>query len=163
MAQPPGGGPPDPARMAEFQQRRMDDLREQMEIKEDAEWKAIQPLIQKVMDTQRNVMRDRMGGGMFGRGGGGGRRGGDANNNGGGDQGGGRRFRGGFMGEPSPEVEALQKAIDSKASKSELKAALGKVQEARKAHMAELEKSQADLRKVLSVNQEAVATLNGLL
>ena len=160
MAQPPGGGP-DPARMAEMQQQRMDSLREQMEIKDDGEWKAVQPLIQKVMDSSRNVMRDRMGGGgMFGRGGG--RRGGD-NNNSAGDQGGGRRFRGGFMGEPSPEAEALQKAIDSKASKSELKAALGKVQEARKAHMAELEKTQADLRKVLSVNQEAVATLNGLL
>ena len=38
------------------------------------------------------------------------------------DQGG--RGGGGFFGTPSPESEALQKAIDGKASKSELKSAL---------------------------------------
>ena len=151
MAQPGGGGGGgfDPARIAEFQQRRMDDLREQLELKDDGDWKAIQPLIQKVMDSQRSVLRDRMGGGMFGR-----RRGGDNNgggNGGGGnaDNNGGRRRGGGFGGEPSPEVEALQKAIDSKASNTEMKAALAKVQEARKTHQADLEKAQADLKKVL--------------
>src|SRR2546427_650074 len=73
---------------------------------------------------------------------------------------GGRPFGGG---EPSPEAEALQRAIDSKASNSELKAALTKFLEARKAKQADLEKAQADLRKVLSVRQEAAASLMGLL
>ena len=57
----------------------------------------------------------------------------------------------------------MQKAIDGKASNSEMKAAIAKFQEARKAKQAELEKAQADLRKVLSVRQEAIATANGLL
>ena len=67
------------------------------------------------------------------------------------------------MGQPSPEAEALQRAIDGKASNSELKAALAKFVESRKAKQAELEKAQTELRKVLSLRQEAVATANGLL
>src|SRR5205823_91792 len=51
------GGNFDPA---QFQQRRMDDLKERLEVKDDTEWKAIQPLIQKVMDSQRAVVADRM-------------------------------------------------------------------------------------------------------
>src|SRR3954449_4206573 len=96
--------------------------------------------------------------------GGGGEKSGGGNGGGGNaDNNGGRRGGGGLGGEPSPEVEALQKAIDSKASNTEMKAALAKVQEARKTHQTELEKAQADLKKVLSVKQEAVATMNGLL
>ena len=71
--------------------------------------------------------------------------------------------RGGMFGTPSPEAEALQKAIDAKASNAEIKQALAKVADARKAKEAELAKAQDALRKVLSVRQEALATLNGLL
>jgi hypothetical protein len=60
-------------------------------------------------------------------------------------------------------MEALQKAVDGKASQAELKTAIARYQEARKAKQAELEKAQADLRKVLTVRQEAVAVLEGLL
>ena len=144
----------------EFRQRRMDDYRERLEIKGDDEWKAIQPLIAKVMDARQDIG---FGGGRgFGRGGGGGRRGGgntDAQANGN-NQGGRRGFPGG---EPSPEAEELQKAIDSNASKDELKAKLTKFREARKEKEAKLAKAQEDLRKVLSVKQEAAAVLNGLL
>ena len=142
----------DPARMQEFQQRRMDRIKEELEVKDD-EWTALQPLIQKVMDAQRAVFADRMGGFRGGRGGGGDNAGGGDNNN---------RRRGGF-GEPSPEADALQKAIDSKASNSEMKAALAKYQEARKAKQTDLETAQANLKKVLSVRQEAVLTAQGLL
>jgi len=96
-----------------------------------------------------------MGRGMFG----GRNRGGGGDNTQPSDQG---RGRGGF-GTPSAESEALRKAIDSKASNSELKAAVAKYVEARKTKQAELEKAQADLRKVLSVRQEAIATEAGLL
>src|SRR5947209_12447910 len=51
---------------AEFQQRRMDALKEQMEAKDDSEWNAIKPLVQKVMDAQRAVFADRMRGAMRG-------------------------------------------------------------------------------------------------
>src|SRR5947209_3838953 len=79
----PGGGRGgrgnfDPAQMRE---RMMDDMRDKMEVKDDAEWKAIQPLIEKVMDAQRQVMSERIRGFFAGRGGGGGGggRGGDNN------------------------------------------------------------------------------------
>ena len=81
---------------------------------------------------------------------------------GGGDQAGRDRARA-FMGEPSPESEALQQAIDSKAAAEELKAKLAKVREARKAKQAKLDKAQDDLRQVLSMRQEAIAVVNGLL
>jgi hypothetical protein len=44
-----------------------------------------------------------------------------------------------------------------------MKAAIAKFLEARKANEANLQKAQDDLRKVLSVRQEGIATLNGLL
>ena len=143
----------------EFRQRMMDNYRERLEIKGDDEWKAIQPLIAKVTDARRDVA---VGGGFgFGRGGGGRRGGGNADAQANGNNQGGRRgFRGG---EPSPEAEELQKAIDSNASKDELKAKLTKFREARKDKEAKLAKAQEDLRKVLSVKQEAAAVLMGLL
>jgi len=141
----------------QMQQRRMERVKDELEVKDD-EWAALQPLIQKVMDAQRAVLADRMGG-MFR----GGRGGGDNAGGGSGDNGG--RRRGGFGGfaEPSPEAETLQKAIDSKASNSEMKAALAKLQESRKAKQTDLETAQANLKKVLSVRQEAILTAQGLL
>src|SRR5207253_1043028 len=117
-------------------------------------------------DAQQQVMSERVRGMFGGRGGRGG--GPDPAQSGtGGDSGGRRGFRGGFGGpfggQPSPEAEGLQRAIDSKASNAEMKAALAKFLEARKTKQTELDKTQAELRKVLSVRQEAVASLMGLL
>ncbi len=154
LAQQDQGGRPrfDPAQMRE---RMMERYKETLEVSNDDEWKALQPLIQKVMDA-RMASFSGMGRGMFGPP----RRGGDNA----GDQGGGPRRGGGmFGGTASPEAEALQKAIDAKAPKAEIKAALAKYVESRKAKQAELEKAQDDLRKVLTARQEAIATLNGLL
>jgi hypothetical protein len=148
---PPGGGPGRNFDPAQFQQRMMERIKENLEITDDAEWKAIEPLVQKVMDARRDSFGGMGRGMMFGRG----PRGGDNAN-----QGGRARM---FGGTPVPEAEALQKAIDGKASNAEMKAAIAKYAEARKAKQAELEKAQADLRKVLSVRQEALAMLNGLL
>jgi len=153
----PGGRNFDPAQM---QQRMMDNLKEQLEITDETEWKAVQPLIQKVMDARRATMSG-MGRGMFG---GGMRRGGPqggADNAPAADQQ--NRRGGGMFGQPSPEAEALQKAVDAKAPKAELKAAVAKYNEARKAKQAELEQAQDALRKVLTARQEAIATLNGAL
>jgi len=138
-----------------MQQFMMDRYKEMLEVTDDAEWKAMQPLVQKVMEGRRDTIFGGMGRGMFGRG----PRGGDSAEPG--DQG--QQRRGGFGGAPSPEADALQKAINSKASKAELKAALDKYLASRKAKQAALEQAQADLRKVLTSRQEAIATLNGLL
>jgi hypothetical protein len=150
-APPPGGrGNFDPA---QFRQRMMDRLKEQMEVTDDSEWNAIQPMIQAVMEARMAAMSG-MGRGMFG----GPRRGG-----GGGDNGGDQPRRGPLGQPPSAEAEALQKAIDAKAPKAEIKAALEKFVAYRKTKQAELEKAQDNLRKVLTSRQEAIATLNGLL
>ena len=145
-------------RSAEFRQRMMDRYKERLEITDDGEWKAIQPLIQKVMDARMASFS-----GMGGRGFFGGRDGGRGDDNGNREGGDRDRGRGGAFGQPNPDAEALQRAIDAKASNSEMKAALAKLQESRKAKQAEVEKAQADLRKVLSVRQEAIATMSGLL
>jgi len=151
---------------SQFRQARLDGYRDELEVKDDAEWNAIKPLIEKVMDAQQTVFSDRVRGFMrgFGGGGGFGRGGGDNN---GGDQGGRRRGGGGGgfggFGDPSPEAQELQKAIESKASNSEVKAALAKFVQAHKDKQAALETAQANLRKVLSVRQEAIASLAGLL
>jgi hypothetical protein len=154
-----GRGNFDPEQM---RQRMMERYRESLEIKSDDEWKAIEPRITKIMDARREIGFP----GGFGRGGfgGGGRRGGGDGNVGGGggnDQGGGRPR--GFGGEPNPDAEALQKAIEAKASSDDIKAKLAKYRESRKAKEANLAKAQDELRKVLSVRQEASAVLMGLL
>lgn len=146
-----GRGNFDPEQM---RARMMERYREAFEVKDDAEWKLIEGRITKVSDARRDM--GGFGRGFGGPGGPGGRRGGE-----GGDQGGGERRR--FGGEPSPEAEALQKAIEAKASNDEIKTKLAKYRESQKTKQANLEKAQAELRQVLSVKQEANAVLMGLL
>jgi hypothetical protein len=153
MAQQDNGGGGRPGRgnfdPAQFRQIMMDRIKEELEVANDDEWKALQPLVQKVTDARMQAMSG-MGRGMMRP-----RRNAD-------DQGGGGMRRGPF-GEPSPEQDALQKAIDAKASKAELKAAMTKFVEARKVREEQLKAAQEELRKVLTTRQEAIATANGLL
>src|SRR5439155_16030741 len=60
-----GGGGPGNFDPAQFQQRMMERTREELEVKDDAEWKALEPLVQKVMDLRRESFGG-MGRGMFG-------------------------------------------------------------------------------------------------
>jgi hypothetical protein len=140
----------------QMRQRMMERYREALEVKSDDEWKVLEPRITKINDARREV--------GFGGARAFGRRGGDNGGGGGGggnEQGGGDRRR--FGGEPSPEAEALQKAIDAKAPAEEVKAKLAKYREARKVKEANLAKAQDELKKVLSVRQEAAAVMLGLL
>jgi hypothetical protein len=57
----------------------------------------------------------------------------------------------------------VQEAIDDKVSADELKARLAALRDARKAAEAKLAAAQDDLRQVLTVRQEAIAVVNGLL
>jgi hypothetical protein len=138
----------DPAQM---QQRMMERYKETLEITSDSDWKAIQPLVEKVMTAQRESMMGRFGG-MMGRRGGMGGPGGQGGPGGGGQ---------------APELQGamgeLQKAVEGKASNAELKSVIAKVAEERKAKEANVAKAQETLRQVLSVRQEALAVLNGLL
>jgi hypothetical protein len=143
----------DPAQM---QQMMLDRYRQMLEVTSDDEWAVIKPLVQKVMEARMASFAG-MGRGMMGGPGRGGP-GGDPNAQAG--PGGGRP---GMFGPSMPEAEALQKAIDAKASKAEIKVALDKFVAARQAKQNELLQAQDSLRKVLTSRQEATATLNGLL
>ena len=166
-------GPPagdfNPAQMRERMEQR---LREAMEVKDDAEWKVISERITAVMDARR-AARD--GGGMMGFRPPGGpplNRDVAPDQNGAGttppDAGPGPGNREEFQGPrnrppASPEAGALKKAIDAKAPAAELKTKLAEFKAARAKKQADLEKAREDLRQVLSVQQEAVATTFGLL
>ena len=52
---PPGGGRGnfDPA---QFRQRMMDRLKEELEVTDDSEWKAMEPMVQAVMDARMATM-----------------------------------------------------------------------------------------------------------
>jgi len=146
------GGNFDPT---QFRQQMIDRTKEMLEVKDDAEWKELQPRVEKVMDARRDASAGMVRGMMRGMR----RRGGDQG--GGNDTGGGNRPS--MFGQSSPEADALQKAIDSKASKAEIKAALTKYLASRKTKEAELQQAQDKLRELLTPRQEAIATLNGLL
>jgi hypothetical protein len=136
--------------------RMMDFYKEALELKSDDEWKVIQPRIEKVMEARREVGFGGMGRGfgMMGRPGGGpGAQGGDNQGD--------RRAR--FGGEADPDADALQKAIEGKASADEIKAKLTKLRESKKAKEAKLEAAQDELRKTLTVRQEATLVLMGTL
>src|SRR6266567_3775528 len=116
----------------QFRQRMMDRYKEALEVKSDDEWKIISERIDKVMTAQREM---RLGGfGAFG-----GRRGGG---NGDAPDNGGRRNR--FGGEPGPDAQALQKALDAKASSDELKTKLAKLRAAQKEKEATLASAQEE-------------------
>ena len=141
-----GRGNWDPAQM---QQRMVERIQTDLGLTNETDWSAIQPLVQKVLDARR----DAGGGGM-------GRMFRQRGNNNGGQQGGGR---GNFGQQPNPDADALQKAIDDNAPKAQIKDLLTKYQASQKAKQAKLVAAQADLRAVLTVKQEASATLLGLL
>lgn len=147
-----GGGNFDPA---QFEQRMMDRIRDQLGYTNDTDWNAVQPLVQKVFDARRDVG---FGGGMGGFGGMRRNRGGDQN--GGGQGGGGGR---GMFGQQSPEAQALQQAIDNDAPEAQIKDLLARYKTSQKAKQDKLKAAQENLRAVLSVKQEAQATLMGLV
>ncbi|MFZ9854666.1 MAG: hypothetical protein ACO3I0_06065 [Limisphaerales bacterium] len=136
----------------QMRQQIMTRYREQLGIKDDAEWGVIEGRINKINEARRNSGRGF--GGFGGRGGGPGGPGG---------AGGGQGGRGGWGGQPSPEAEALQRSLDGGASADDVKAKLAAYRASQKQKEATLEKAQDELRQVLSVKQEAPAVLMGLL
>lgn len=140
--QPPAGGGAnqgnrgnlDPAQM---QQRIMDRYKGALEITSDEEWKAISQLVEKVVSTRRETMQG-------GRG-----------QNGGG--------RGGQAPALTGAIGELKKALDAKAPNAEIKVKLAALVDERQVKEVALLQAQESLRKVLSVRQEGLAVLNGLL
>jgi hypothetical protein len=131
------GGPGGNFDPSQIQARMMENLRTQFGVTNDDEWKVIEERITAVTEVQRSAMAAAMGM-RGGRGG----RGGRGNN---------------------PELDALRTAVTDNAPDAEVKARLERLREVRKTNQAKLEKAQEDLRAVLTIRQEAVAVMAGLL
>ncbi len=133
----------------EIRQRMNERLKTSLKVS-DEEWSVIQPLIEKVQAKQRESAGGRFGG--FGGRGGRGSRGGESAGN---EQ----SSRPG-----AAESQALRTALENEnTSADELKAKLAAVRESRKKSQAELEAAREDLRKVLTVRQEAALVSMGIL
>lgn len=141
----PGRGDRPGFNMDEFRKRMDSMLKESLKASDD-EWTVLQPLIEKVQTKQREGMTSRfagMIGNLFGGRGPGGP---------GGDRGG------------SPESQALRTALEnSSVTPEDLKAKLTALRESRKKAEAEMVAAREDLRKVVSVRQEAVLVSMGVL
>ncbi len=150
--QGPGGGRR--GNMQDFMQRMNERVKTALKAT-DEEWAVIQPLLEKVQTIQRETMSSRFGG--FGR-----RSGGPGSPGGNqGDQG--QRGPGG-QGGGSPESQALRTALESDStSADEIKTKLAALREARKKSQAQLEQAREELKKVLTLRQEATLVQMGLL
>ena len=136
----------------EFRARMAQRMKESLKVT-DVEWSVLQPLIEKVTNAQRNASGGFGGFGGRDRGGDRGGGGGDSN------RGGGTSDRPG-----SAERAALRTALESDStSADDLKAKLNAVREVRKKAAAELATAREDLKKVVTVRQEAVLVSMGLL
>lgn len=143
----------------QFRARMMERFKTELKVS-DQEWKVMQPMIENVMAKQRESRGGR-GGMMFGMRGGPPSRDEDrpqGNQDRRADRRGSDRFQ------APPEVEALRNALDSEnTSSADLKAKLAALRESRKKSQAELEKARNDLRKIVTVRQEAQLVLMGIL
>ena len=161
-----GGGGRGNMSPQEMQERITSRLREMLDVPDDEEWKIISARLMAVTQLRRSSGAPSMfGGGMFpGRGGGspGGGGGGGSGGGGGDSSRGGRSGRGGMTGGNS-ETAALSSAVRDKLPEAEIKARLDRVRQVRKENEVKLTKAQEELRAVLSIRQEAVAVMWGLL
>jgi hypothetical protein len=126
----------------EFRQRMAERLKSSLKVS-DEEWGIIQPLIEKVTTKQREAR------GGFGFGGRGGRGpGGDS----------------GSQSAAGTASQALRTTLENEsASPEEIKAKLSAVRDARKKAQSELDAAREELRKVLTVRQEAALVSMGIL
>jgi Spy/CpxP family protein refolding chaperone len=136
----------------EFRQRMSQRMKETLKVTDD-EWAVLQPMVEKVTNAQRNAM------GGFGGGFGGGRERGPGGPGGDGNRGGATSDRPG-----SAERAALRTALESDSTSAEdIKAKLEAVREVRKKQAAELAAAREELKKVVTVRQEAVLVSMGIL
>ncbi len=131
---------------ADIQARMMESMREQFAVKDDAEWTIIAERITAINDLRRGQFAGAIG--MFTGGMGGAR------------AAGGNRF-GGMP--ANPEQDALRSAVTDNLPDAEITARLAKLREARKQSEAKLDQARDNLRAVLTLRQEAVAVMMGLL
>lgn len=126
-------------RAAEIEAKSLAKLRERLEVTDDAEWAIIVERIKKVEEMRR----------LTWAGGAGGRGGPVVTEKG-------KRTA-------APEQNALRSAVTDKLPDAEIKLRLARAHEVHQHNEAKLFQAQADLRAILTVRQEAVAVMAGLL
>jgi hypothetical protein len=159
MQGPPGqgpGGPFDPEQMRKMMEQRMQEALGATE----QEWKVLGPRVMKVQELSRQISGGGRGMMMFGRGMRGGPGGPGAS-----DQPGGRGMG---MNRELTDVEKIQDELqtlleNTVATPEQIKEQLTKLRAAREKAKQELAKAQQDLRQVLTLRQEAILVLMGLL
>lgn len=138
---PPGA----PGDRESFRQRMNERLKTTLKVT-DEEWSIIQPLLEKVQTKQRETMLSRfaaLGGDRRGR-----------NND--------RANRPEHQ--AAPEIDTLRAALENEStSPAEIKAKLEALRAAHKKSAAELEQAREELRKVLTLRQEAALVMIGVL
>lgn len=165
-AQEKPAAPPNPSERGnrgtpeEWRARMEEGIKTALKVTND-EWTVLQPLIEKVTTKQREAMSGRFGGMFGGRGGG---PGGDRGGAGGGAPG---NAPGGAPGSDRPgsaERQALRDALEKDGTTAEdIKAKLNAVREFQKKSAAELATAREELKKVVTVRQEAVLFSMGIL
>lgn len=174
VAQPPAGGDRGGDRMmrqfdpAQMRQRMMEGWKQRLGADDEA-WKVIEPRLSKVMELNRDTMAG--GRGMFGgmrgqRGDQAGQRGGDQAGRGG-QQGNRPRFPEMENREPTvveKAAETLNTTLENEsASADQIKQQLTALRAAREKARADLATAQQDLRQILTLRQEALLVLSGML
>lgn len=129
----------------DIQARMLAGLRERFGVVNDDEWAVISERLLKLTELRRSMA-------------------GPAGGARGGPPGGDPRMaaRGGRPG-GTPEAAALQVAVNDKLPDAEIKVRLAQLRKTRKENETKLEQAQEDFRAVLTIRQEAVAVLLGLL
>lgn len=133
------------SRVDEAAARGLARLREQMEVTDDVEWDIIGERINRVIELRSNLGKSAPPG-----------RGGPVM-----PEKSKKPARGGAS--AHPEQEALRLAVKDKLPDAEIKSRLDRAHEVQQQKEAQLARAQAELRAVLTVRQEAVAVLAGLL
>jgi len=130
-------------------QQRLDSMRTRLAVTNDDEWTVISPRLVKVIQlkaAEQAADVASMASAMAGA------------------RGGGVRAAAATLGVGNdPESQALSKAIDDEAPVAQLKSAMVRLRNARKAKQAEVAGAQAALLAVVSVRQEAILLSDGLL
>lgn len=133
------------ASAGEAEARQLSRLRERLDVTDDDEWAVIAERIGKVEELRRTLASGGKGAPGFAAAG---------------DKAG-RNARPGAS--AHPEFDALRAALGDQYPDAEIKARLARAHEVFQQNEAQLRKAQADLRSVLSIRQEAIVVMAGLL
>lgn len=129
----------DPGATGEAESRQLTRLRERLGVTDDAEWAVVAERIAKVEEARRNLAQDPNASRPNAA---------NARRN----------------GRPTgSDYDALRAAVTDQYPDAEIKARLARAHEARQKNEAQLLQAQTELRAVLSVRQEAIVVMAGLL